>query len=347
MTDSTTGRGRTPRPDMETIKILLRSGEGARALQRLGDRWSFLVLRDVFLGAHRFDDLRRLSGAARGTLSARLNALVEQGLLYRNPYSNSSKRVEYRLTDKGLAFYPAALCMWEWESRWGGKTTLPPRLIHARCSKEMHPTLVCTHCTRGIDPHEVSFEPGAGARLYASSHPSTRRRQSVSGSNSEGTDRTMFHTVDVLGDRWTALLIAALFFGLRRYDDINEALGIATNILADRLRHLLATGVLEQHRYCDHPPRYEYRFTQKGRSIYPIIVALHDWAKRWMPSAHGPGLILKHKPCKHPLHSVVVCSECHTHVERSDVRLGRAPRWRAAREPAATATRRRSNARLK
>ena len=61
----------------------------------------------------------------------------------------------------------------------------------------------------------------------------------------DGVDTTMFHSVDTVGDRWTALLVASLFFGLKRYDDINSALGIATNILADRLRRLVAAGVVE------------------------------------------------------------------------------------------------------
>ena len=102
--------------NIETIRVLLRSGEGARTLQSMGDRWSFLLMRDAFLGIRRFEDLRRRTGASRGTLTARLNALVEQGMLYRSPYGNAPSRLEYRLTEKGLAFYPVALCLWVWES---------------------------------------------------------------------------------------------------------------------------------------------------------------------------------------------------------------------------------------
>src|SRR5512136_2626812 len=133
MATSKTAR-RTPGPrDIETVRVLLHSGEVARALQVVGDRWSFLLLRDAFLGVRRFEDLRRLTGASRGTLTARLNALVEQGILYRSPYGNAPSRLEYRLTEKGLAFYPVALCLWIWENRWGGEFGLPPSLVHARC----------------------------------------------------------------------------------------------------------------------------------------------------------------------------------------------------------------------
>ena len=96
---------RVPQPsDIETARVLLHSGEVARALQVVGDRWSFLLMRDAFLGIRRFEDLRRRTGASRGTLTARLNSMVEAGLFYRSPYGSAPSRLEYRLTEKGLRF---------------------------------------------------------------------------------------------------------------------------------------------------------------------------------------------------------------------------------------------------
>ena len=336
MPDSRSAR-RTQRPrDVETIRNLLRSGEGARSLQCIGDRWSFLLLRDAFLGVRRFEDLRRLTGASRGTLTARLNALVEQGILYRSPYGNTPSRFEYRLTEKGLAFYPIALCLWIWENRWGGEFGLPPRLLHLRCGKTLNPVMTCGHCRGEIDPHEVEFEPGPGAQRYAAASRATRRRQGPPTSPGDGVDTTMFHSVDTVGDRWTALLVAALFFGLHRYDDINAALGIATNILADRLRRLLAAGVIEQHLYQDRPPRYEYRLTAKGWDLFPFTIALHDWGSHWIPSPHGPGLKLRHAPCGHRLRGVMTCGACQAPIEPQNVTVRGATRWATARrEPPA------------
>ena len=309
-----------PQPrDIETIRLLLRSGEGARTLQSVGDRWSFLLMRDAFLGIRRFEDLRRRTGASRGTLTARLNALVEQGMLYRTPYGNAPSRLEYRLTEKGLAFYPVALCMWVWETHWGGEFGLPPRLVHKTCGKTLNPVLTCSHCALPVKPPDVRYEPGPGAAHYGKSRGATRRRESPAAAPGDGVDTTMFHSVDTVGDRWTALLVASLFFGLKRYDDINAALGIATNILADRLRRLVAAGVVEQHLYQDNPPRYEYFVTKKGWDLFPFTVALHDWGTRWIPSPHGPGIKLFHRPCDRRLRGNIVCSACGETIEPRDV----------------------------
>ncbi len=313
------------------VKYLLRSGEGARALPLVGDRWVLLILRDAFLGARRFEDFRRFTGAARGTLTARLNDLVDQGILYRSPYRKTPIRLEYRLTDKGMAFYPVALALWSWESRWAGEFGLPPRLVHKTCGRVMHPVFACAHCVKAISPRDVSFEPGPGARIYAVQKMLERRRRDSTATRTDGVDKTMFHSIDTLGDRWTVLLVATLFFGLHRYDDISKAMGIATNILADRLRRLLAAGVVEQHLYQERPPRYEYRLTNKGWDLYPPTLAMHDWAATWVPSPAGPGLKLRHKLCDHALRSSMNCDHCHAEIDPHEVGVKPLANWRVAR----------------
>ena len=308
--------------NIDTIRFLLRSGEGARALEAIGDRWSFLILRDAFLRVRRFEDLRRRTGAARGTLTARLNALVEHGILYRVPYGKAPSRLEYRLTEKGLDFYPVALCMWRWENRWSTEFGLPPRIVHRRCGKNLDPTLTCGHCDQPVKLLDITYTVGPGAKQPLQAERATRRRQSVAGNSLQaGVDTSMFHAVDTVGDRWTALLVAALFFGLHRYDDINAVLGIATNILADRLKLLLSAGVIEQHLYQERPPRYEYHLTKKGIDLYPFSLALHEWGARWMPSPFGPSIKMQHKSCGERLRSRLVCGSCQEVIDPHDVEI--------------------------
>jgi DNA-binding HxlR family transcriptional regulator len=84
-----------------------------------------------------------------------------------------------------------------------------------------------------------------------------------------------------VSDRWTFLLLREAFFGVRRFDQFQEAVGASPNILADRLKRLVTHGVFRKVRYSARPPRYEYRLTEKGRDLYPAIVALMQWGDRW------------------------------------------------------------------
>jgi DNA-binding HxlR family transcriptional regulator len=88
-------------------------------------------------------------------------------------------------------------------------------------------------------------------------------------------------TLDVIGEWWTLLVIRDVFRGIRRFDALQESLGIARNILARRLRALVAAGILEKRAYAARPVRYEYRLTEKGRALFPVLVTLMQWGSRW------------------------------------------------------------------
>ncbi len=127
--------------------------------------------------------------------------------------------------------------------------------------------------------------------------------------------------VDVLGDGWTLLLLREACLGVRRFDDFQRHLGIGRNILARRLEQLVADDLLTKVAYSDHPVRHEYRLTDRGRDVYPILAAMATWHDRWNPSPDGPLMVLRHTACDHDMHAEVVCSEC---AEPIDVRQVRA-----------------------
>ena len=85
--------------------------------------------------------------------------------------------------------------------------------------------------------------------------------------------------VDVLSDRWTVLILREAFFGVRRYGQMQRNLGIARNVLADRLRQLVADGMFERVRYRTDPDWYEYRLTERALDLYPVIIGLMRWAE--------------------------------------------------------------------
>lgn len=296
------------RPAVDPALIL--DSPVARALTVIGDRWAFLVIRDAFLGVRRFEDFRRRSGAARGTLAARLKSLVSNGILSRSEYQKSPPRYEYRLNEMGLDMYPLVLAAWSWETRWSGESELPPALTHTLCGKPMTPLYRCGVCKAAIDLSQVRFSPGRPADSVERVPARFQRRSTPTRVRARGVDRRLFHFLDVVGDRWTGLVLAAQFFGYRRYDEIAAALGIATNILADRLKLLVSAGVLRRVRYQERPARYEYRLSDKGAALYVHTLQLHEWAERWLLEEGERPLLLEHRPCEAPLRSEVVCSEC-------------------------------------
>ena len=114
----------------------------------------------------------------------------------------------------------------------------------------------------------------------------------------------------VVGDRWTLLVLRDAFLGLRRFEDFQRDLGTSRHRLADRLKKLVDAGILDRVRYCERPPRFEYRLTEKGRDLYPVIVSLTRWGDRWMADAAGPPVELVHKGCGRQTMPSLACPEC-------------------------------------
>jgi DNA-binding HxlR family transcriptional regulator len=126
-------------------------------------------------------------------------------------------------------------------------------------------------------------------------------------------------TLEVVGEWWTMLVIREAFNGVRRFDDFQGRLGIARNVLASRLQSLVDHGVLERRQYQDRPPRCEYRLTEKGRDLYPVLVSMLDWGDRWTAGPEGPPLKLTHE-CGHAPDPKLVCSHCNEKLDARQVR---------------------------
>lgn len=296
----------------------------------IGDRWAFMIIRDIYLGVRQFEEFRRRNNIARGTLASRLRSLVDHEILYKFPYQSTPTRYEYRLTERGLDMYPILLMSWAWETKWGRGRFLPPVLKHDLCGNDMHPRLRCSHCHLDIVPREVRFTPGHYPHSAKKVRPRHQRRSKSKEEFVKGSDENAFTMLDIIGDRWTSLVVAAAFFGLQRFDDVAASIGIATNILADRLKLLVDIGALNRVAYQDRPQRFEYHLSEMGRDLYSYTITIHDWADRWLIREGDSPLLLQHIPCDAHLVSEVVCSECEQPLLAPDVSFDREPRHRAA-----------------
>ena len=126
--------------------------------------------------------------------------------------------------------------------------------------------------------------------------------------------------VDVLTARWTFLILREAYFGVRRYGQMQRNLGIARNVLADRLRQLVADGMFERVRYRTDPDWYEYRLTERALDLYPVIVGLMRWADQHLPTDEDAAAIeLVHRSCGKPAEPYLACSHCHERLTARDI----------------------------
>ena len=121
-------------------------------------------------------------------------------------------------------------------------------------------------------------------------------------------------TLDVVGEWWTLLILRDAFGGTRRFDDFQASLGLARSVLTARLEKLTDHGILERRAYTQHPPRYEYHLTEKGRALFPVTTALLTWGDQWAPTPGGPPVLLVHDTCGNITAPVLTCPHCHAEV---------------------------------
>jgi DNA-binding HxlR family transcriptional regulator len=140
-------------------------------------------------------------------------------------------------------------------------------------------------------------------------------------------------TVSVIGDRWTLLVLRDCFLGVRRFEELQQRLGVSRPVLGDRLRKLVDAGVLKKVAYQAAPRREEYRLTAKGLDLHPVLMAIVHWGDLHMAGKAGRPLLHTHKSCGHRFDPVTVCSECSAPLRAKDVAVERGPG--ASRKPLA------------
>ena len=126
-------------------------------------------------------------------------------------------------------------------------------------------------------------------------------------------------TLTIIGERWTMHVLRESFLGVRRFEDFRRNIGVARNILSDRLNRLVAEGILRRELYSEHPPRYEYRLTRKGVDLYGILIELMKWGNRWAPNPEGPAVELRHRGCGAVIEPQLSCPECGEAVHAWDL----------------------------
>jgi DNA-binding HxlR family transcriptional regulator len=132
---------------------------------------------------------------------------------------------------------------------------------------------------------------------------------------------TAQHALALLADRWTFLIVRDAYFGVHRFGELQRNLGIARNVLADRLAKLVEHGLLERVRYRTDPDWYEYRLTERGLDLYPAILAFFRWVDTHYGDPDQQAMRLRHSECGQRTQPLLVCSECHKPLRPQDVEI--------------------------
>jgi DNA-binding HxlR family transcriptional regulator len=279
------------------------------AIEATGDAWSWMVLSEAIVdGVSRFDEFQRRLGIARSTLSARLTHLCANGVMERHGQ-------EYRLTEMGDDFLACVMTAMAWGERWGDDGDVRVRASHRGCADVIHGELRCAECRELVQARDVSFD--RRPRLMAEL-PLRRQRTPHLELLQRVCPSSVAATLQVTGDRWSTLLIRELFYGSTRFDEFQQRLSIATNILTQRLRRLVELGILNRTAYQQRPARYEYRLTKKGLDLYSVPLSMLAWGDRWF-FAGRPPVRLTHKNCRRLLTPILTCSTCEEPISRADV----------------------------
>lgn len=316
-----------PQPiDTAALHLVLLNSSVNHAMQHVGDRWTLSILLRAFLGTSRFDDFQQQLGIPRQTLSVRLKALVELGMLRTRPYQEHALRLEYRLTGMGLAMYPCVLMSWRWEKRWGRPSVaLPDRLTHRTCGHQMTPQMVCAHCRAEVLVEDVmpsynldGLRNATDVDAAPPGQPARARRWAGQALSEGKAGQSQENIVELLNDRWVLLLLAAVMVGCHTYDALQAVLGIGSSVLAARLKMLSNTGMLSREASRDDARRFVYRLTPRSRDLFSYIATLGYWARSHLPGCPD-SLRLVHRSCGAPLVPTVVCDRCEVALLPQDV----------------------------
>jgi len=138
---------------------------------------------------------------------------------------------------------------------------------------------------------------------------------------------TVQRTLDLVGEKWTFLILRDAFVGVRRFDDFRRHVGLSEAVLAGRLRKLVEAGILNMVPYQEQGSRtrHEYRLTPKGRDLWPVLVALRQWGETHVANPEGPVLEVRHSECDAPVHVVVECSCEHLALTPTEVTVTAGP----------------------
>jgi DNA-binding HxlR family transcriptional regulator len=304
-----------PRPDRIIPRGHERDCAMADTIAILGDTWTFLVAREAFFSARRFNDFHERLAIPRATLTATLDKLVEAGIFELRELGEARRWKGYFLTGRGLDLYPVFLSLLGFGDRWLQPGRPPLALFHLDCRSWFSPRVVWAENGEAVDARRVSFAIAPDYWRPASAAAARQRRPWRDGQVVGRRPCSVERTLSIIGDRWTFLILREFFHGNTRFDEIHQNLGIATNILSGRLKNLVAAGLLERA-----GGGAAYGLTPAGWDLFAPLALMKAWADRWLRPGRTPTMRFL-DPSGRTLTPRLVCSACGEEVPARRVRF--------------------------
>ncbi|GII95021.1 winged helix-turn-helix transcriptional regulator [Sinosporangium siamense] len=295
-----------------------RGGVG-QALLALGDQWSLLILQRAFLKhTRRFAEWREELAVSESVLAGRLKEMVAGKLLAPSPYRAEGRgRTEYLLTEQAQELWTFLTAIWSWERRWVERPHKLPDMVHERCHARTDAELGCGACGKAPVTARDTFTERGAANTFSDIAVHRLHRRTVRENAPRNPLSYLPETMEILGDRWSTVILAAAFLRMRRFADFQNELGVAPSILSNRLRRFCELGVLTRHNVGGRG--HEYRLTDKGLAFFPVFAFLVDWAQRWYTAEPETEIIIMHTACGKPMTPFFRCRHCHEPLVRQEI----------------------------
>jgi DNA-binding HxlR family transcriptional regulator len=300
---------------------------GRLAQAVVGDGWTILILRQAFRGTRRYSDWRKQIRIPELVLADRLKRLTALGVLRRLRVPGG-RNFEYRLSEMGLDLWRVMIAIWAWQEHWApGPKKNRPVLRHHRCGRTTAPVLTCAQCGEAVGPRDTFLAAAPVTSVIGAMKPPRYRRSTVVGLGRDHSVRRQ--TLDIVGDRWSNLLLGALFTGKHGFDEFRRELGLPPALLSHRLERFVSAGVIRREPYRGNARRRFYRLTEKGMALYPVVSHVVDWGNRWL-SADPDSFVVIHKGCGKRFRPHFACGACHQPIDRQEIAIERPGRRSAA-----------------
>lgn len=302
-------------------KAIMRISSIRIALDVVADFWTLLILRELFVGATQWRELEERLETPPATLNKRLKSLVDVGCIEKVKLAGR-KGSAYHLTEMGKDLFPFQMASREWQLKWDPRPGVFVTPWVHRCGHPLRCRDVCGGCGEEISNTSIRLQDDGTPEFDYAPPPSRYQRSSGSAArDARAKGSAPPKVVEVIGNRRSSLIMAAILRGSNRFEDILNYAQLPPGTLSDRLKRLQLLDVIHSRLYQRHPDRHEYLPNEAGLDLVFLSLQLLGWSNRWLRKNGAGTTRAIHTGCGQVIESRLVCAHCGTDVRLDDCTL--------------------------